>query len=51
MTRTVAFLRAINVGGHASKPRFEQELGVSATSRNWSTLSKIVELVRREADR
>lgn len=25
----------------------EQELGVTATSRNWSTITKIVELVRR----
>ena len=28
----------------------EKELGVSATSRNWSTLTKIVESVRREPD-
>src|SRR5712692_5563062 len=29
---------------------FEKELGVSATSRNWSTLTKIVEFVRKEPD-
>lgn len=28
----------------------EKELGVLATSRNWSTLTKIVELVRKEPD-
>jgi uncharacterized protein (DUF1697 family) len=28
----------------------EKELGVSATSRNWSTVTKIVEFVRKEAD-
>ena len=28
----------------------EKELGVSATSRNWSTLTKIVEFVRKEPD-
>jgi len=28
----------------------EKELGVSATTRNWSTVTKIVELARREAD-
>lgn len=26
----------------------EKELGVSATSRNWSTLAKIVEFVRKD---
>lgn len=29
----------------------EKELGVSATSRNWSTVTKIVEFARRGADR
>jgi uncharacterized protein (DUF1697 family) len=29
----------------------EKELGVSATTRNWSTLSKIVEFVRNDPDR
>lgn len=28
----------------------EKELGVSATSRNWSTITKIVEFAQREAD-
>jgi len=28
----------------------EKELGVSATSRNWSTLTRMVELVRKEPD-
>jgi len=28
----------------------EKELGVSATSRNWSTLTKIVEFARKELD-
>ena len=28
----------------------EQELGVSATSRNWSTVTKIVDFARRESD-
>jgi uncharacterized protein (DUF1697 family) len=93
MERYVAFVRAINVGGHASvrmadlKDAFaaagckgvrtyilagdgsadvfrsvrelerigfygfpnnfiEKELGVPATSRNWSTLTKIVALIR-----
>jgi uncharacterized protein (DUF1697 family) len=28
----------------------EKELGVSATSRNWSTVTRIVEFVRKEPD-
>jgi uncharacterized protein (DUF1697 family) len=29
----------------------EKQLGVEATTRNWSTILKVVELVRKEADR
>jgi uncharacterized protein (DUF1697 family) len=53
----VAFMRAINVAGHATvrmtdlKEAFasagcEQELGVVATSGNWSTVTRIAALVR-----
>jgi len=74
MTPYVAFIRAINVAGHASVRMsdvrdafvaagckdvrtyiqsgnvmfaFPQQLGVMATSRNWSTVTKIVGFVRR----
>lgn len=48
LTTTVAFLRAINVAGHATirmqdlRRIFEEALGVSATTRNWNTVTKIV---------
>jgi uncharacterized protein (DUF1697 family) len=44
VTRYVAFLRAINVAGHA-----RVEMSRAATSRSWSTIKKIEEILKVES--
>lgn len=46
MIKYVAFLRGINVGGNTNA-FFEKELGVSATTRNWTTVTEILELAEK----
>lgn len=42
MSRTFAFLRAINVGGHTvTNAVFERALGVRGTTRGFSTLQRL----------